>query len=254
VTAPATKRTTKRRVASRSARYPATLLVLFLLVAAALGIAPLHRGDWLLENALAFGAVLVLVVTWRPFPLSKVSYTMLFVFLVQHEVGAHYTYSEVPYDDWFRAVLGTSPNDLFGVERNHYDRVVHFTYGLLVAYPMRELFVRVADARGFWGYMLPLDLAMSTSMAYELIEWGAAAAFGGDLGVAYLGTQGDPWDAQKDMALATLGAVIAMVATALIHRSLDRDFHREWAESLVVKHPEPLGEVLLERLRGGQGR
>jgi putative membrane protein len=252
VTASAPRRTTKR-VARRSARYPETLLALFLLVAVALGVAPLHRGDWLLENALAVGAVAVLVLTWRRLPLSNASYTMLFVFLVLHEVGAHYTYSEVPYDDWFRAVLGTSPNDLFGVERNHYDRVVHFMYGLLVAYPMREVFVRVADARGFWGYMLPLDLVMSTSMAYELIEWGAAMAFGGDLGVAYLGTQGDPWDAQKDMALATCGAAITMLVTALIHRSLDRDFHREWADSLAVKHPEPLGEVLLERLRGGRG-
>ena len=244
--------TTARRpggAALRSARYPATLLVLFLLVAVALGIAPLHRGDWLLENALAAGAVAVLVATWRRFPLSNLSYSMLFVFLVLHEVGAHYTYSEVPYDDWSRGVFGTSLDDLFGLERNHYDRVVHLAYGLLVAYPMRELFVRVADARGFWGYMLPLDLVMSTSMAYELIEWGAAAAFGGDLGVAYLGTQGDPWDAQKDMLLATCGAAIAMGLTALVHRSLDRDFHREWAESLAVKHPDPLGEVRIDRLR-----
>ena len=242
--------TKKSRIRPRSPRYPATLLALFLLIAVALGIAPLHRGDWLLENALAAGAVAVLVATWRRFPLSKLSYTMLFAFLVLHEVGAHYTYSEVPYDDWFRAVFGTSPNDVFGLDRNHYDRVVHFAYGLLVAYPMRELFVRIADARGFWGYMLPLDLVMSTSMVYELIEWGAAAAFGGDLGVAYLGTQGDPWDAQKDMALATCGAAITMLITALVHRSLDRDFHREWAESLAVKHPEPLGEVLIDRLRG----
>jgi putative membrane protein len=241
--------TKKSHIRPRSVRYPTTLLAFFLLVAVALGIAPLHRGDWLLENALAAGGVAVLVVTWRRFPLSNLSYTMLFVFLVLHEVGAHYTYSEVPYDEWSRAVFGTSPNDLFGLDRNHYDRVVHFAYGLLVAYPMRELFVRVADARGFWGYMLPLDLVMSTSVLYELIEWGAAAAFGGDLGVAYVGTQGDPWDAQKDMALATCGAVLALVITALVHRSLDRDFQREWAESLAVKHPEPLGEVRIDRLR-----
>ena len=252
MTASAPRRTTKR-VARRSARYPATLLSLFLLVAVALGVAPLHRGDWLLENALAVGAVAVLVLTWRRLPLSNASYTMLFVFLVLHEVGAHYTYSEVPYDDWFRAVLGTSPNDLFGVERNHYDRVVHFMYGLLVAYPMREVFVRVADARGFWGYMLPLDLVMSTSMAYELIEWGAAMAFGSELGQAYLGTQGDVWDAHKDMALASLGALCAMAVTLAINRGLGRDVAAEWAASFRVVHPEPLGEEAIARelaLRG----
>jgi putative membrane protein len=238
----------------RSARFPATLLVVLVLIGIALGIAPRYRGDWLLENGLAAAAVLVLVVTWRAFPLSNFSYALIFVFLVLHEVGAHYTYSEVPYDAWFQALFGRTLNGLLGLERNHYDRLVHFSYGLLLAYPMRELFVRVADARGFWGYVLPLDLVMSTSMLYELIEWAAAVAFGGDLGVAYLGTQGDPWDAQKDMALATCGAVLALTVTALVHRSLDRDFHKEWAASFVVKHPEPLGEVAVERLttRGGR--
>jgi len=235
--------------AARSVRYPATLLAILLLIGIALAIAPRDRSDWLLENSLAAGAVCLLVFTWRAFPLSKFSYSLIFVFLVLHEVGAHYTYSEVPYDDWFRALTGRTLNGALGLERNHYDRLVHFAYGLLLAYPMRELFVRVADARGFWGYVLPLDLVMATSMIYELIEWGAAVVFGGDLGVAYLGTQGDPWDAQKDMLLATCGAVIALGLTALVHRSLDRDFHREWAASLSVKRREPLGEVEVARLR-----
>jgi putative membrane protein len=85
---------------------------------------------------------------------------------------------------------------------------------------------------------------------YELIEWGAAVILGGDLGVAYLGTQGDPWDAQKDMALATLGAIIAMLITAAINWRYQRDFARDWAESLRVKGHEPLGEDLLaQRIR-----
>ena len=98
-----------------------------------------------------------------------------------------------------------SINEVLGLERNHFDRLVHFSYGLLMAYPMRELFLRVADARGFWGYFLPLDLTLSTSALFELFEWVAAELFGGDLGVAYLGSQGDIWDAQKDMALARWG-------------------------------------------------
>jgi putative membrane protein len=239
---------------ARSRRFPLILLVLFAILAVALGIAPHYRSDWLLENALAVAGVLVLVLSARSFPLSNVSYALLFVFLVLHEVGAHYTYSEVPYDAWFANLTGHGLNELLGLERNHYDRVVHLSYGLLLAYPARELFVRVADARGFWGYALPLDVVMSTSMVYELIEWAAAEAFGGDLGAAYLGTQGDPWDAQKDMALATTGAVLSLTIAALVHRRLNRDFHREWAASLRVKHPEPLGEVAVERLRQGNAR
>jgi putative membrane protein len=95
---------------------------------------------------------------------------------------------------------------------------------------------------GFWGFFLPLDLTMSTSMLYELIEWGAAELFGGDLGAAFLGSQGDVWDAHKDMALASLGALIAMAIAAAINATYRRDFAREWAESLRVKRAEPLGE------------
>jgi putative membrane protein len=104
------------------------------------------------------------------------------------------------------------------------------------------MFLRIGNVRGFWGYFLPLDLTMSTSMLYELIEWGAAEVFGGELGAAYLGTQGDVWDAHKDMALAALGALIAMCITALINRSMQRDFAQEWAESIRVKRKSPLGE------------
>ena len=79
------------------------------------------------------------------------------------------------------------------------DRLVHFLYGLLIAYPIREMFLRIGNVRGFWGYFLPLDLTMSTSMLYELIEWGTAVTVGKDLGQAYLGTQGDVWDAHNDI-------------------------------------------------------
>ena len=89
---------------------------------------------------------------------------------------------------------------------------------------------------------------MSTSMIYELIEWAAAEIFGGDLGVAYLGTQGDVWDAQKDMALASLGALIAMLLTLMINRCIQRDFAQEWANSLRIKHTSPLGEDEIARL------
>jgi len=193
--------------------------------------------------------VVVLLATRKRLPLSCISYTMILVFVCLHIIGAHYTYAEVPYDAAFRRLTGSSFNELIGWKRNNYDRVVHFSYGLLLAYPIRELFLRVANVRGFWGYFLPLDLTMSTSMLYELIEWLSAVAFGSGLGAAFLGSQGDEWDAQKDMALASLGALIAMTVTAIVNSISQRDFAREWVESLRVHRLEPLGEVELRRRR-----
>jgi putative membrane protein len=201
-----------------SGRFLAALAVPFAILWVALAIEPNHRGDWLLENALTVLAVAGLAATWRRFPLSRSSYTLVALFLTLHTIGAHYTYAEVPYDAWTRSAFGVSADQLFGWERNNFDRLVHFAYGLLLAAPVREVFLRVAGVRGFLGYFLPLDLTMSTSMLYELVEWGAATLFGGELGMAYLGTQGDVWDAHKDMALASLGALLAMVAAALVAR------------------------------------
>jgi putative membrane protein len=222
--------------------------VLFLAWWIFLAIEPLDRHDWALENALVLVFVLFLGLTHRRLPLSRISTALIFIFLVIHEVGAHYTYAEVPYDSWIRAWTGGSLNALMGWERNNFDRIVHFLYGLLLAYPIRELYFRVADAEGFWGYFLPLDFTMSTSMLFELFEWGAAELFGGDLGVAYLGTQGDVWDAHKDMALASLGALIAMLITMALNLYLQKDFAREWSESFRIKHRKPLGEDEIARL------
>lgn len=223
-------------------RYVLVLGGVFALVWVALAIKPLYRADWMLENGLVAVFVPLLILTYRRFPFSRVSYTLIFMFLCLHEVGAHYTYAKVPYDEWFQALAGRSLSSLLGTSRNHFDRLGHFAFGLLLAYPIREIFVRVAEARGFWSYYLPLDMTMACSMVFELIEWAAAEAFGGDLGVAYLGTQGDPWDAQKDMLLATVGGLIAMAVNAIINMRQQRDFAREWVLSLRVKDANPLGE------------
>jgi putative membrane protein len=159
----------------------------------------------------------------------------------------------VPYDDWVGALTGRTLNEMLGWTRNNFDRLVHFSYGLLLAYPIREIFLRIADVRGFWGYFLPLDLTMSSSMVYELIEWAAAVIFGGDLGQSYLGTQGDEWDAHKDMALAALGALISMCITAAINIYLQRDFAHEWADSLRIRGREPLGEVDIKQMLDQRG-
>ena len=105
-----------------------------------LAIKPHDRADWALENVLVVLFVILLVFTYRRFPLSRISYTLIFLFLCLHSVGAHYTYAHVPYDEWFQMYLGFSLDELMGFERNHFDRLVHFCYGLLLAYPIREFF------------------------------------------------------------------------------------------------------------------
>ena len=213
-----------------------------------LAFEPHDRKDWLLENVLVVVFAAAMLFSYRRLTLSRIAYFLIFLFLSLHLLGAHYTYAEVPYDAWFEALTGHTLNSLLGWERNNFDRVVHFCYGLLLAYPIREVFLRVIRLRGFWSYFFPLDITMSTSMLFELIEWGAAAFFGGDLGQAYLGTQGDVWDAHKDMALASLGALIAMLATGGLNAWLDRDFAREWVESLKIRPSQPLGEDEIRRL------
>ncbi len=208
--------------------------------------------DWMMENILVAVFVAGMAALHKRLTLSRISYTLIFLFLCLHELGAHWTYAEVPYNDWTRSLFGRSLNEMLGWQRNHFDRLVHFAYGFLLAYPIREVFLRVANVRGFWGYFLPLDAAMSTSMLFELFEWGAVLTVGGELGDAYLGTQGDTWDAHKDMALASLGALIAMVVTALINARLKRDFAREFVESLSVKDPRPLGEEAIARMQRGE--
>lgn len=224
------------------------LATIFLIEFIFLAISPYDRADWALENVLVVAFVVLLGYSYKSFPLSRVSYSLIFLFLIIHEIGSHYTYAKVPYDQWFISLTGTSLNEILGWERNNFDRVVHFLYGLLLAYPIREFYFRVANADGFWGYFLPLDLTMSTSALFELFEWIAAEIFGGDLGAAYLGTQGDIWDAHKDMGLATIGALIAMLITLMINIYLQKDFAKKWSQSLEVKHPEPMGEDELVRM------
>lgn len=226
------------------------LALLFSMVVIILGISPHDRHDWALENSLVVVFVLILGLSHRTFPLSRVSYSLIFIFLCLHEIGAHYTYAKVPYDQFFMVNFGFNLNELMGWERNHFDRLVHFSFGLLLAYPIREVYCRIADSKGFWSYFFPLELTMAASMMFELFEWGAAEFFGGDLGIAYLGTQGDVWDAHKDMALASLGALLAMSITLVINLYIQNNFREEWKESLLIKHKQPLGEdEIVRRLK-----
>lgn len=188
---------------------------LFALVWIALAIAPLYRHDWMLENLLVLLCAGCFLWWRKSIHLSKLSITLVFIYLCFHEVGAHYTYSKVPYDAWAMALTGGTITEWLGLERNHFDRLVHFLYGALLAYPMREVYVRKGWLHGRLTFTFPVAITLAFSAMYEIFEWWAAELAGGDLGIAYLGTQGDIWDAQKDMGLAGLGALLAIVATAI---------------------------------------
>lgn len=222
-------------------RYHAVLLALFAAVWVWAAIDPRYPHDWLLENILVFVFVPLILVTGRYFRLSSLSYTLITVFLSLHVIGSHYTYAEVP--------AGYDLQRWFGAERNMYDRTVHFAFGLLIAYPLREIFLRVAKTRGVWGYWFPVELTLAFSAVYEIIEWLVAAAVSPAAGLAFLGAQGDVWDAQKDMLLAAAGAALAMLVVALIHWRYDAGFATELRESLRIRHGDaPLGEDALREL------
>jgi putative membrane protein len=232
-------------------KYLTVVWIIFAVIWAIACVRPASQVNWWTENALTLIFVAILLVTRKRFPLSVVSHTLIVVYLSLHTIGAHYSYSNVPYNDWWRGVFGRPLH----TGRNHYDRLIHFLFGVLLAYPIREVFLRVAGVRGFWGYYLPLDVTMSFSMVYELIEWGYAATFGGDAGQSFLGTQGDEWDAHKDMALASLGALISMSVVAFINWRFDKNFGDEFRRSLGVREGDkPLGEVRLAELRDRSAR
>ncbi|MEZ4885251.1 MAG: DUF2238 domain-containing protein [Chitinophagales bacterium] len=169
--------------------------------------------NWLLENGLTFNFLGVLIYAYRRYQFSDLSYTLMFVYLSLHVYGAMYTYAENPFGYWLQEVTGT--------ERNNYDRIVHFSFGLMLAYPLRELFLKWIQFPKWVSWALPIELTLSMSAAYELIEWAVADIFFKEQGAAYLGTQGDIWDAQKDIFMAVLGAVIATAIVSSVKRIFD---------------------------------
>jgi putative membrane protein len=177
-----------------------------------LAFRPRYPADWLLENSLAFLAVAIGIATFPRWRFSDRAYVQMTLFLTLHAVGAHYTYSEVPLGDWLRDALGWS--------RNHYDRLVHFAFGLLMLRPVRELAFRGREPGRHATLLLSTAAVVALSVVYELIEWLTAISVDPAAGTAFLGTQGDEWDAQKDMALAGCGALLAAgVELALVSKA-----------------------------------
>ena len=183
--------------------FPKILLIAYILVFTGLAITPYSRDVWFVENLPIFLIVLYLVVLYiRDIRFSNASYVLMSVLVFLHTIGGHFTFERVPFD-WF--------NDFFGFERNMYDRVAHFSVGFYT-YPIAEYLAvkRLVNSRVL-VYLIPLFFIVFVAATYEMFEWWFAVTFGGDAGIAFLGSQGDIWDAQKDMLMDTLGGVTALV-------------------------------------------
>lgn len=189
--------------------YPKYCLLIYLIIWILLSINPLNRLDWFLENLLPFIFVPLLMFTYKKFKFSNLSYTLITIFMILHAVGAHYTYSEVPFTK--------SLFNILHFQRDNYDRMVHFTFGLLMIYPLREFLVKFAGIKKLWGYFIPVSIIMSASAAYEITEWIVAIIVAPDNAIAWLGIQGDLFDSQKDMLMASIGAIIAMLITHFVN-------------------------------------
>lgn len=167
-----------------------------------------NRKNWFTENVLTTIFICSIVLTYKKFKFSDLSYTLFFVYILLHIYGAEYTYAENPFGYWLK--------DALHLNRNYYDRIVHFSFGFMLAYPMRDYFKNYMHWPDWVCWVLPVEITMSFSAAYELIEWLVADVFYPEEGVAYLGSQGDIWDAQKDMGIAFAGAIICMVLFRVI--------------------------------------
>ena len=197
-----------------------TLLALFALVFIWSAIRPHDYFTWILEVFPAVIGLVLLIATRRAFPLTTLLYTLLFLHATILAVGGHYTYAEVPLGDWAR--------DAFGFARNHYDRLGHFAQGFIPAIAAREILTRrnVVRGRG-WLYFIVVAICLAISAAYELLEWRVSIATGSK-GDAFLGTQGDVWDTQEDMATALIGALVAPLILGRLHdRQMARLADRE---------------------------
>ncbi len=193
----------------RGAAFPLGLLLAAALVGVWSFIEPRDRVIWWLEALPALVAAILLAATYRHFRFTDLAYGLICLHAIILLVGAHYTYAEVPPFNWLR--------DSFDLSRNHFDRVGHFAQGFVPAIVTRELLVRTSPLRpGKWLFAIIVLVCLGISGAYELIEW-LAAEISGEGASAFLATQGDVWDTQKDMAMATLGAILALSALGGIH-------------------------------------
>lgn len=193
-----------------SGKFPLLLLVLYVIVCFVLAFSPFDREIWFAENLTVWIIVGTLIVLWvTGIRFSNLSYFLMSILIFLHTIGGHYTFEKVPFQ-WF--------NDLIGSERNNYDRVAHFSVGLYAFAVAEWLSVKKLVAKRFLLFTYPIFLIGTVALSYEIIEWIFAANAAPEAGAAYLGSQGDIWDAQKDMLMDTLGAITAVVLYFIVRK------------------------------------
>lgn len=199
--------------------YRLTLLTLFAIAFAISCYKPPHLFDFVIEHAMTVVFLTAVIVLDRKKPFTKISLTLIFIYSLLHVLGAHYTYSEVPYDLWSANLFGQTLRETFGWQRNHYDRLIHFLFGVLMVYPMRELLQRVLpELRDGRLLLIAVMVVALGSKLYELLEWAYTMVLSDTDAARYNGEQGDHYDAQKDMAMALVGSIISAVVIYVLER------------------------------------
>ena len=194
---------------NRSNRLSKFLLISLFVVFVWSLIKPVDLFTWVLEALPVIIAVPFLMITYKKFRLTDTSYILIWVHAIILLIGAHYTYAKVPAFNWIR--------DTFELSRNHYDRLGHFAQGFVPAILAREILLRTSTLqKGKWLFWIVVCITLAISASYELIEW-IVAVVTGTAAEAFLGTQGDIWDTQKDMALAFFGAIVALLTLSRMH-------------------------------------
>jgi putative membrane protein len=182
------------------------MIVWYVAVCIVAAINPIDRHAWALENLLVLFFIAVLAFTYRRFAFSNLSYLFLTIFLTLHAIGAHYTYQYTPIGFWLK--------DAFSLSRNHYDRLIHCAFGLLLVFPVREILMRFAKVHGGWAFSLPVCVIFAVSGLFEIGEALTAEIVSPGRGIDWLGAQGDEWDAQWDMTATLVGACVTMAIAA----------------------------------------
>ena len=214
------------------------LLAWYVLFSVVMAIAPADRQFWAVASVLPALLVVWLVITHRAFPLSNASYMLITFYLTLHTIGVHYTYAKVPVGMWLGQILD--------LNRNHFDRIVHFSFGFLLTYPLEEAFRLLAGVRGWILYYLPVITILGLSGLWEIIESWVARMARPDLGLAVLGSQGDIWDAQKDMTAAFYGSILSVVLLILVRRLL------HWPAESIQEEDVAMRAELIEEESAGQ--
>jgi len=192
--------------------YPHILASSFLVFFILFGINPVDRAVWIVEVIPIIIVYLFLLSTYQKFKFTNISYSLMIIWMVWHTIGGHYTFANVPFD---------FITDLFNFQRNNFDRVGHIVVGFY-AYPMAEFLVRKKYTNVIVASFFGLFFVMSIAAGYEIIEWAYAVIDGGDTGIEFLGSQGDIWDAQKDMLADTIGALISIALFLYIRPDKNR--------------------------------